>query len=100
MVEAVLNLGKADAQIQLAGNDLIGAAAEEDLEAMRGAADGWPSSVERLMPQIDRSETTRETAPRPRGLRCAFPPMLEGAATLRARSIAGDSAGIAAAAAS
>jgi len=96
VVEAVLNLGKADAQIQLAGNDLIGAAAEEDLVAMRGAADGLAILVERLMPQIDRIRDYPETAPAAAAYDAAFPPMLEGATALRDAIDAGDTAGIAA----
>jgi hypothetical protein len=96
VVEAVLNLGKADAQIQLAGGDLGAAAANEDLEAMRGAADGLAILVERLIPQIDRIRDYPETAPAAAAYDAAFPVMLEGATQLRDAIDAGDATGMAA----
>lgn len=96
VVEAVLNLGKADAQIQVAGGDLGAAAASEDLAAMRGAADGLAILLERLMPQLDRIRDYPETAPAADAYDAAFPVMLEGATQLRDAIDAGDAPGMAA----
>ena len=46
VVEAVMILAKADAEIQAAGADLGAAAAYQDLEAMWGAADGLATLIE------------------------------------------------------
>jgi hypothetical protein len=94
VVEAIMNLGKADAQIQAAGADLGAAAAYEDLEAMWGAADGLATLLDRLIPQVDRIKDYPETAPAAKALQAAFPDMFAGAGELRDAIKAGDAAGI------
>ena len=88
-------LGKADAEIQAAGADLGAAAAYEDLEAMRGAADGLATLITRLIPQVDRIRDYAETAPAATALASAYPDMLAGATELRDAITNGDPAGIA-----
>ena len=56
VVEATVLLGKADLEIQKAGGDLGAAAANEDLEAMWGAADGFA-------PRLGRNLRTRLNLP-------------------------------------
>jgi hypothetical protein len=96
VVEAVVILGKADAGIQAAGADLGAAAASEDLDAMRGAADGLVTLLERLETQVPRIKDYAETAPAAAAYEQAFPDMLAGAKQVRDSITAGDAAGIAA----
>lgn len=95
VVEAIMILGKADAEIQAAGADLGAAAAYEDLEAMWGAADGLATLLARLIPQVDRIKDYPETASAARALAAAYPEMLAGATELRDAIKAGNAAGIA-----
>lgn len=94
VVEAVMNLGKADSEIEAAGADLGTAAASEDLEAMWGAADGLVTLLSRLIPEVDRIKDYPETAPAANALTVAFPEMLAGASELRDGITAGDAARI------
>jgi hypothetical protein len=96
VVEAVVILGKADAQIQAAGADLGAAAAYEDLDAMWGAADGLATLLERLQTQPPRIKDYPETAAAAAAYEKAFPDMLAGARQLRDSIKSGDAAGIAA----
>lgn len=94
VVEAVINLGKADSEIEAAGADLGTAAAYEDLEAMWGAADGLVTLLTRLIPEVDRIRDYPETAPASKALAVAFPEMLAGATELRDGITAGDASRI------
>jgi hypothetical protein len=96
IVEAVVILGKADAQIEAAGADLGAAAAYEDLDAMWGAADGLATLLQRLETQVPRIKAYPETAAAAAAYEQAFPVMLAGATQLRDSIKAGDAAGIAA----
>jgi len=94
IVEAVVILGKADAQIQAAGADLGAAAAYEDLDAMWGAADGLATLLQRLETQVPRIKGYPETAAAAAAYEKALPVMLAGATQLRDAIKAGDAAGI------
>jgi hypothetical protein len=96
VVEAVVILGKADAEIKAAGADLGAAAAYEDLDAMEGAADGLATLIERLETQVPRIKDYPETAPAAAAYEQAFPDMLAGAKELRDAIKSGDTAGISA----
>ena len=96
VVEAVMILAKADAEIKAAGADLGAAAASQDLDAMRGAADGLATLLERLGREIPRIAEYPETAPAAGAYAAAFPAMLAGATALRDSITAGDAPGIAA----
>ncbi len=94
IVEAVVILGKADAQIQAAGADLGAAAAYEDLDAMWGAADGLATLLTRLETQVPRIKDYPETAAAAAAYEKALPVMLAGATQLRDSIKNGDAAGI------
>ena len=94
VVEAVVILGKADAEIKAAGGDLGAAAATEDLEAMWGAADGLATLIERLQGQVDRIRDYPVTAPAAAAYDAAFPDMLAGAKGVRDAIRAGDAAAL------
>jgi hypothetical protein len=94
IVEGVMNLGKADAQIQAAGADLGAAAAYEDLEAMWGAADGLATLLERLIPQVDRIRDYPATADAAKAYDASLPVMLAGAQKVRDSITSGDAAGL------
>lgn len=94
VVEAVLNLAKADAQIQLAGTDLATAAAYEDLSAMQGAADGLATLLDKLTFEVTRIKDYPETKAAYDAYMVAFPDMLTGARELRDSITAKDAAGI------
>ena len=96
VVEAVMILALADAEIQAAGGDLGAAAAYEDLEAMWGAADGLATLVKKLQTQVPRIADYPVSAAAAKAYEAAFPDMLEGATTLRDAITAKDAAGIAA----
>lgn len=96
IIEAVLALAKADAEIQAAGADLGAAAAHEDLKAMWGAADGLATLVKRLQGEVPRIADYPETAAAAQAYDAALPVMLAGATTLRDAITAGDAAKIAA----
>jgi hypothetical protein len=97
VVEAVVLLGKADAEIQKAGGDLGAAAASEDLEAMWGAADGLAPLLEKMQGQVDRIRDHPETAAAAKAYDAALPDMLAGATGIRAAIDAKDAAALAAA---
>jgi hypothetical protein len=97
VVEAVVLLGKADAEIQKAGGDLGAAAAAEDLEAMWGAADGLAPLLEKMQGQVDRIRDHPETAAAAKAYDAALPDMLAGATGIRAAIDAKDAAALAAA---
>lgn len=94
VVEAVLILARADAEIQEAGTDLARAAADEDLGAMRGAADGLATLLSRLDRQVPRLAEYPATAPAARAYQAAFPDMLAGATEVRDAIDRGDAAGL------
>lgn len=94
VIEAVLALGAADAELWKAGADIARAADAEDVEAMWGAADGTVKLIEGLMPNIDALEAYPHTADLGAAYRASFPVMLEGATTLRDSITAGDAAGV------
>ncbi|HYO42076.1 MAG TPA: hypothetical protein VES19_02655 [Candidatus Limnocylindrales bacterium] len=95
IVEAVMILALADVQIQAAGGDLGAAAAYEDLEAMRGAADGLATLVKKLQEQVPRIADYPESAAAAKAYEAAFPAMLAGATALRDAIDAKDAPGIA-----
>jgi hypothetical protein len=95
VVEAVMILGKADAEIQAAGADLGAAAAYQDLEAMWGAADGLVKLLERLQGQVPRIAVYPETAAAAAAYEAALPAMLAGATKVRDSITAGDGPGLA-----
>ena len=97
VVEAVVLLGKADAEIQKAGGDLGAAAANEDLKAMWGAADGLAPLLEKMQGQVDRIRDYPETAAAAKAYDAALPDMLAGAQGIRAAIDAKDAAALAAA---
>ena len=94
VVEAIVILGKADAEIKAAGGDLGAAAAGEDLQAMWGAADGLATLIGRLQPQVDRIRDYPVTAAAATAYDAAFPDMLAGAKSIRDSITAGDAAGL------
>ena len=94
VVEAIVILGKADAQIQAAGADLGAAAAYKDLQAMWGAADGLATLLDRLQTQVPRIAAYPASAPAAAAYDKALPDMLAGAKQLRDAITAGDAAGI------
>jgi hypothetical protein len=97
VVEAVVLLGKADAEVQKAGGDLGAAAANEDLAAMWGAADGVAPLLEKMQGQVDRIRDYPETAAAAQAYDAALPDMLAGATGIRAAIDAKDPAALAAA---
>jgi hypothetical protein len=97
VVEAVVLLGKADAEIQKAGGDLGAAAASEDLEAMWGAADGLAPLLEKMQGQVDRIRDYPETAEAAKAYDAALPDMVAGATGIRAAIDAKDATALAAA---
>ncbi len=94
VVEAVVILGKADAQIQAAGADLGAAAAYQDLQAMWGAADGLATLLDRLQTQVPRIKGYAVTAPAAAAYEKALPDMLAGAKAVRDSIKSGDAAGL------
>jgi len=96
VVEAVLNLAKADSQIQAAGDDLSAAAASEDLQKMWGAADGLATLLGKLESQIPRIKDYPATQPAAAAYEASFPDMLAGARKVRDSITSGDAAGLAA----
>lgn len=94
VVEAVMNLAKADAQIQAAGTDLANAAAYEDLKAMWGAADGLATLLDKLTFEVSRIKDYPATAAAYNAYQVAFPEMLTGAKELRDAISANDAAGV------
>ncbi|HEX5828606.1 MAG TPA: hypothetical protein VFY23_13860 [Candidatus Limnocylindrales bacterium] len=94
VVEAVIILGKADLEIKAAGGDLGAAAANEDLEAMSGAADGLATLLERLQRQVDRIRDYPVTAAAAAAYDAAFPDMLAGSRAIGDAIRAGDGAAL------
>ena len=94
VVSAVMALGAADRELQKAGADLQAAADKQDLAAMRGAADGLATLIDKLTPQIERLEAYPVTAQAGRLYRTAFPQLGAGAKQLRDAIGQGDAAGI------
>ena len=93
-VLAVIALGAADGEIQKAGVDLQKAADDEDLDAMRGAADGLAKMIDGLMPNIDRLTSYPLTKPVGDLYARAFPEIAAGAKQLRDAITSRDAAGI------
>lgn len=94
VIEGVLALGAADAELWKAGADIARAADAKDVEAMWGAADGTVKLIEGLMPNIDALEAYPHTQPLAEAYRASFPVMLEGATQLRDSITAGDAEGV------
>jgi hypothetical protein len=94
VIESVVALGVADAEIWKGGADIARAADAKDVEAMWGAADGLAKLLEELMPSLDALEAYPHTAELGAAYRAAFPVMLEGAEQIRDSITAGDSAGV------
>ena len=94
VIESVVALGVADAEIWKGGADIAKAADAKDVEAMWGAADGLAKLLEELMPSIEALEAYPHTADLGAAYRAAFPVMLEGAEQIRDSITAGDSAGV------
>ena len=95
-VLAVIALGAADGEIQKAGADLQAAADAEDLNAIRGAADGLAKMIDGLIPNIERLDVYEGTRPVAALYRKAFPEISAGAKQLRDSIVNGDADGIAA----
>jgi hypothetical protein len=94
VIEAVLNLAKADLEIKEAGGDLGAAATTEDLEAIWGAADGLATLIGKLQPQVDRMRDYPATAAAVAAYDAAFPDMRAGATKIRDSITAGDAEGV------
>lgn len=94
VVEAVIILGKADAQIEAAGGDLGAAASAQDLQKMWGAADGLATLLDKLGQQVDRIRDYPLTAPVAAAYDAALPDMLAGSKKIRDSITAGDAAGL------
>ncbi len=94
VVSAVLALGAADGELQKAGTDLQKAADTQDLAAMRGAADGLATLIDKLTPLIERLESYPVTAQAGSLYRTAFPQLGTGAKQLRDAIAQGDAAAI------
>jgi len=94
IIEAVMNLATADAQIQSAGTDLANAATYEDLKAMWGAADGLATLLDKLTFEVSRIKDYPATQDAYNAYNVAVPEMLTGAKKLRDAITAGDAAGV------
>lgn len=94
VIDAVMVLGAADAELWKAGSDVARAADAKDVEAMWGAADGTAKLLTGLMPNIEILEGYPHTAALGAAYRASFPVMLEGATQLRDSITAGDAAGV------
>lgn len=94
VIDGVLALAAADAELWKAGADIARAADAEDVQAMWGAADGTVKLIEGLMPNIDALEAYPHTAELGGAYRASFPVMLEGATQIRDSITAGDAAGV------
>jgi hypothetical protein len=95
VVEGVMHLGAADAEIWKAGADFARAVDQQDPKAMWGAADGMVKLLEAHLDNVERIEGYPHTRPLADAYRTAFPIMLEGATTVRDSIVAGDAEGIA-----
>lgn len=91
---SLIALAAADTELGKAGADLQGAVDREDLAAMRGAADGLATLVDKLIPNI----ADLEAEPTTQGIagiyRASFPEISAGAKQLRDAITAGDASGI------
>lgn len=94
VVAAILALGSSDPEIQLAGNDFLGAAETQDLELLLRAADGLAELILAVEPNVDRIRNYAETAELARLYDVAFPDMLAGARQISAALRAGDAEGV------
>ena len=94
VIEGVLALGAADAELWKAGADIARAADAKDVKAMWGAADGTVKLIEGLTPNVDALDAYPHTQPLAVAYRASFPVMLEGATQLRDSITAGDAAGV------
>jgi hypothetical protein len=94
VIEGVMAMAAADAELWKAGADIAKAADAGDVEAMWGAADGMAKLLEGLMPNIDALEAYPHTAELGAAYRAAFPVMLEGAVQIRDSITGGDAAGV------
>lgn len=90
----MIALGAADTELAKAGADLQAAVEREDLAAMRGAADGLATLVDKLLPDIDDLDAEPTTQPIAKVYHAAFPEISAGAKQLRDAITAGDANGI------
>jgi hypothetical protein len=91
---SLIALAAADTELAKAGADLQGAVDREDLAAMRGAADGLATLVDKLIPNIADLEAEPTTQPIAAIYRASFPEISAGAKQLRDAITAGDANGI------
>jgi len=94
VIEAVLALAAADAELWKAGADIARAADAKDVKAMWGAADGTVKLIDGLMLNVAALEAYPHTQPFGAAYRASFPVMLEGATQLRDSITAGDAKGV------
>ncbi len=94
VVEGVVALGVAAAELWKAGADIARAADAKDVEAMWGAADGLVNLIDSLMPNIEALEGYPHTAELGAAYRASLPVLLEGATQIRDSITAGDPAGV------
>jgi hypothetical protein len=90
----MIALGAADAELAKAGADLQAAVQREDLVAMRSAADGLATLVDRLLPDIDDLDAEPTTKPIAAIYHASFPEISAGAKQLRDAITAGDAQAI------
>jgi hypothetical protein len=90
----MIALAAADAELAKAGADMQAAVGREDLGAMRGAADGLATLVDKLLPDIDDLEAEPATKGIAAIYRASFPEISAGAKQLRDAITAGDANGI------
>jgi hypothetical protein len=91
---SLVALAAADTELGKAGADLQGAVDREDLAAMRGAADGLATLVDKLIPDIGDLEKEPTTQAIAAIYRASFPEISAGAKQLRDAITAGDASGI------
>ena len=91
---SLIALAAADTELAKAGADLQAAVDREDLAAMRGAADGLATLVDKLIPNIADLEAEPTTQPIAAIYRASFPEISAGAKQLRDAITAGDANGI------
>lgn len=91
---AVVALGGMDSQITAGASDLGSAISDENLAAMRGAADGIVKLIDAGKPSVDALKTFADTEQLGRDYEAAFAQIREGAVGIRDAISKGDAAGI------
>ena len=94
IIQSVVALGAADAEVWKAAAAIAKAADAKDVQALWGAADGTVKLIQGLQPNVDHLATHPDTKPLADAYNAAFPVMLEGATQLRDSITAGDAAGV------